>query len=169
VERGVTRLVHFTDQRNLSNIEKYGILPIERLAEKDIEHYPNDSYRLDGQLGGISVSITNLNAHLLRSFQRRQRRSWVEIDIDPEVAWTKTCLFYESNAASRKFDGLSDEYLQSMHALTNMFGEKVTNRKGMTFDRTNKAPNQTTDEQAEIMVRWQIPKSKILACRAIRV
>jgi len=167
-QRNVERLVHFTDMRNLNSIKKFSILPTERLKEKNIKYYFNDEQRLDGQLGGSSVSITSLNKHLLRTFQRRNKRRWIEIAINPSVAARRNCLFYSCNAASSIFKEASEEYLSSYDALASMFAETVTSST-RTFKRKNKKPNQTTDDQAEIIVKWIIPKSQLLSWKEINV
>ena len=154
--------------RNLNSIKKLGILPIERLKEKHIKYYYNDESRLDAQLGGSSVSITSLNIHLLRTFQRRNKRRWAEIEINPNVVARRNCFFYSCNAASSIFKGAPEEYLSSYDALTSMFAETVTSST-RTFKRKNKKPNQTTDDQAEIIVKWMIPKSQLLGWREINV
>jgi len=167
-QRNIERLVHFTDVRNLDSIKKFGILPIKRLEEKNIKYYFNDLQRRDNQLGGSSVSITLLNKHLFRAFQiRNKKRRWVEVEINPIVVAKRNCLFYCCNASSSKFKGASEEYLSSYDALASMFAETVTDSKGRTYDRKDKKPNQTTNEQAEIIVKWMIPKSQILRCREL--
>lgn len=167
--RKIKKLIHFTDIRNIKTIEKYGILPITRLQEKGIKYYENDSIRFDNQPGGISVSITKRNSHLLNAFQKRKPRSWAEIEINPEIVATRNSLFYDSNAASKKYINVSEEYLQSADAFLNMFAEKVINSSGQTFSRRNKQLEEPTDDQAEIIVRWAIPKSKILNWKEIDV
>ena len=41
--------------------------------------------------------------------------------------------------------------------------------KGKTYKRDNKKSFEPTDEQAEIIVRWKIPKRKILSWKEIDV
>ncbi|SVE57448.1 uncharacterized protein METZ01_LOCUS510302, partial [marine metagenome] len=81
-QRKIEKLIHFTDLRNLSSIKKHGILPVKTLKEKGIRYYYNDENRYDAQLGGVSVSITSRNDYLLRTFQKRNARRWVEIEIN---------------------------------------------------------------------------------------
>ena len=49
-----------------------------------------------------------------------------------------------------------------------MFAETVKSST-RTFKRKNKQPNQTTDDQAEIIVKWMIPCSQILGWKEINV
>ena len=168
-QRKIRKLIHFTDKRNIKTIKKYGLLPITRLKEKNIRYYENDPQRLDNQWGGISISVTSRNSHLLRAYHERNPRAWVEIEIDPEVAATRNCLFYDSNAASKKYKNAKEEYLQSADALRNIFADSVTNSSGKVFTRRNKNLDEPTDGQAEIIVRWLIPKSKILSWKEINV
>jgi len=167
-ERKIKKLIHFTDIRNLKSIRKHGLLPIKRLKEENIHYYYNDNERFDNQLGGISVSITSRNNHLLRSYHARENRKWAEIEIDSSVAKTHNCLFYYCNAASSDFRDTSTEHLSSFLALKDMFSESISTNK-RTILRNNKASNLTTDDQAEIIVQWKIPKAKLLCWREINV
>jgi hypothetical protein len=167
-ERKIKKLIHFTDGRNLESISKHGLLPVKTLKEKNIQYYYNDDDRYDDQLGGISVSITSRNKYLLRSFHSRKNRKWIEIEIDSSVAKTHNCLFYYCNAASSDFRNTSTEHLSSFLALQDMFSESISTNK-RTISRDNKASNLTTDDQAEIIVKWKIPKAKLLCWREINV
>jgi len=169
--RNIKKLFHFTDARNIETIKKYGILPITRLNEKDIKYYANDLNRFDGQTGGISLSISSRNHGLLKRYHERNPRSWVEIEISPEVAATRNCLFYDYNAADSKFRNnleFSEDYLQSPNAFSSMFSDRVESSK-YSFNREDKKPFEPTSPQAEIIVRWLIPKSKILNFKEINV
>ena len=77
-------------------------------------------------------------------------------------------MFYSSNAASSIFREATEEYLSSYDALISMFAETVKSST-RTFKRKNKQPNQTTDDQAEIIVKWMIPCSQILGWKEINV
>ena len=166
--RNIIKLVHFTDIRNIESILEHGILPPTRLEERSIESHANDPMRFDKQLGGISVSIMKRNQYVLNKFHKRDPRRWVEIEINPDVAVNKNCLFYQSNASNRKFADAEEKYLTSSKAFANMFASDV-NIKGRIYTRENKKEYEPTDEQAEIIVRWIIPKRKILSWKEIDV
>ena len=166
--RNITKLVHFTDIRNIESILEHGILPPTRLQERSIDGHANDPMRFDKQLGGISVSVMKRNQYVLNRFHKRDPRRWVEIEINPDIAVTRNCLFYQSNASNRKFSDAKEEYLKSSKAFANMFAGTV-NIKDRTYTRENKKEYEPTDEQAEIIVRWVIPKRKILSWREIDV
>jgi hypothetical protein len=166
--KNITKLIHFTDIRNIESILEHGILPPTRLEERSIESHANDPMRFDKQLGGISVSVMKRNQHVLNKFHKRDPRRWVEIEINPDVAVNKNCLFYQSNASNRKFADAEEKYLTSSKAFANMFASDV-NIKGRIYTRENKKEYEPTDEQAEIIVRWIIPKRKILSWKEIDV
>ena len=166
--RNITKLIHFTDVRNMPSILEHGILPPKRLKEDGIEPHSNDPNRFDNQLEGISVSIMKRNQHVLKKFHNRDPRQWVEIEINPDVAVTKNCLFYQTNASNGKYKDVKEEYLRSSKAFASMFDDHVIT-KGKTYKRDNKKSYEPTDEQAEIIVRWKIPKRKILSWKEIDV
>ena len=68
--RNITTLCHFTDERNLNYILKFGLLSRQKLAQKGYKHYHNDEMRLDGAMDFISLSITNINHFLADCFIR---------------------------------------------------------------------------------------------------
>ena len=166
--RNITKLIHFTDIRNMPSILEHGILPPKRLKEDGIEPHSNDPNRFDDQLEGISVSVMKRNQHVLKKFHNRDPRQWVEIEINPDVAVTKNCLFYQTNASNGKYKDVKEEYLRSSKAFASMFDDHVIT-KGKTYKRDNKKSFEPTDEQAEIIVRWKIPKRKILSWKEIDV
>ena len=149
--RNITKLIHFTDVRNMPSILEHGILPPKRLKEDGIEPHSNDPNRFDNQLEGISVSIMKRNQHVLKKFHNRDPRQWVEIEINPDVAVTKNCLFYQTNASNGKYKDVKEEYLRSSKAFASMFDDHVIT-KGKTYKRDNKKSYEPTDEQAEIKI-----------------
>ena len=167
-ERNITKLIHFTDIRNIESILEHGLLPPSRLKERSIESHLNDANRFDNQMGGISVSIMKRNQYLLNSYNKRDPRKWVEIEINPDIAATRNCLFYESNAANSKFQNVKEEYLRSAKAFKNIFANSVFSNNGV-WTRENKKDSEPTDLQAEIIVKWMIPNHKILSWKEIDV
>ena len=123
--RNITKLIHFTDIRNMPSILEHGILPPKRLKEDGIEPHSNDPNRFDNQLEGISVSVMKRNQHVLKKFHNRDPRQWVEIEINPDVAVTKNCLFYQTNASNGKYKDVKEEYLRSSKAFASMFDDHV--------------------------------------------
>ena len=166
-DRGIEKLIHFTDKKNLPSIKKYGLRPINALKLANIEYYYNDKYRYDQQLNGISLSVTYLNKDLFKAFAKKRKTDWVELEIDPQVITMMPCLFYDHNAASYKFNKMSDD-LSTYEALEGMFADSVTttSKKG-EIKRENQKPNQTTSAQAEIIVQWGILESQILKVKEL--
>ena len=84
--RNITTLCHFTDERNLSYILKFGLLSRQKLAQKGYKHYYNDEMRLDGAMDFISLSITNINHFLADCFIRQGKiQSCVVLELDANL------------------------------------------------------------------------------------
>ena len=85
VQRGITRLVHFTPFENLLGIyNERCIMPVEMIEEQarvknddfllDYIRF-NDESRLDGRRDCINLSIQRINNFLFRRFKERFERS----------------------------------------------------------------------------------------------
>ena len=101
--RNITTLCHFTDERNLSYILKFGLLSRQKLAQKGYKHYYNDEMRLDGAMDFISLSITNINHFLADCFIRQGKiQSCVVLELDANLLWRQFSrrLYCQTNAAA---------------------------------------------------------------------
>lgn len=155
VSRDIKYLVHFTPIENLESILSNGILSRDNLKEKDYKRTDND--RIDGKMDMISTSITFPNYKMF--YKKRnfvQSKGWCVIKISSSVLWECECYFYPSNASSNKSKELKNN--RYPEHLEMMFYED-----GRSFLTKN---NQTTDVQAEVMVRGKIP-AKYIECICI--
>ena len=161
--RNIKHLKHFTDKRNLPSIQKYGILPIEKIIDRKIEHYSNDDQRLDKFKHGSCFSITNINKYLLNSYKSRfPEREWIEIVVDAEILCKSRCFYFSSNAAKNVFTTLRDDYdLCTPKAFEAMFAQSIPSSPFAS--RAGKALNETTCVQAEVIILGTIAKSRILS------
>mgnify|MGYP003972043411 FL=1 len=162
-KRNINHLIHFTDMRNIASISQHGLLSKKELIENAIPYHDNDRSRLDNYLDGICLSITEINTHLIKSFARRERhKKWAVIYIKPEVLFKNKCLFYNYNAATSKFKYKSEEELSSFEALEGMFSESVNGINGRIHERSKKENNQTTAQQAEVILSGKVRREDIL-------
>ena len=164
--RGITRLVHFTDYRNLELIKEYGILSVAEMDRLGVTYHPNDSQRLDRRRNRISCSITVHNRYLLKEFQTRNARKWIRIYIDPKVCYRKNCKFFYTNAANSIFQipNINTD-LKSPMAFNRMFENPIevpTSSGSRSIQRYGKPRNEPTDVQAEVMIKKRIPKEFLL-------
>ncbi|MAV61235.1 MAG: hypothetical protein CMQ83_02605 [Gammaproteobacteria bacterium] len=180
-KRQIKELLHFTDKRNINFIKKFGLLGINALGTKKIQYYSNDSKRLDGMPACICLSVSYLNRYLLRSYNAKEKRDWVQITINPIVLFTRGAYFFDSNAANKKFRDdkkYNYDYLRSADAFESMFADCVESSNGKYTREKNisktsrpitsrKLANVPTDLQAEILVSSYIPLSYIMDFKEI--
>lgn len=155
-KRKITTLCHFTDERNLNYILKFGLLSRQKLREKHYKYIYNDEIRLDGMMDFISLSITNINHFLADRFIKQGKiQQCMVIELDANLLWKQFSrrLYCQTNAATtgcQKGDSLAD--------FEALFDNQV-NYKGRMLNRENLNINQPTDAQAEILwAGWVKPE-----------
>ena len=165
-KRGIEYLVHITKLCNLEGIRKYGILSRIQLEYKnDIYYEVLDKDKYDDEYNRISTSVTCMNKYYFKSKKEEGILTdpvilFIDANIlcDPGVKAT----FYVTNAANRIMRNMSG---QSFKAFLKMFRSNLTVETSDGFlreyDRSNRAENQTTDIQAEVMIDRIIPKKYI--------
>lgn len=160
--RNIKHLKHFTDKRNLFSIQKYGLLPIKSLVSRGIKYYHNDEKRLDNLQDGVCFSVSNINKYLLNTYKSRfPQKEWIEIIIDAQALIKSRCLYFSSNAAKSSFSKLREDYeLSTPKAFEAMFADSIPTSPYAT--RAGKGLDQTTCDQAEVIILGSIGKSKIL-------
>ena len=167
-KRGIKKLIHFTDERNLKSIKKHGLLSVDNLKKNNLRYYYNDSERFEGITDGICVSITHKNEFLLKAFNNRKKRQWIQLEIDPLVIASNRCYFFDTNASNKKFLDKYNE-LTDIYAFQSMFAEIVNTKRNSNLKRINKNDNETTCKQAEIIIKNKIPISKIRKIEILNV
>ena len=127
----------------------------------------------------ICLSVSYLNYYLLRSYNAREKRDWVQITINPIVLLSRGGYFFDSNAANKKFRDnkkYNYDYLRSADAFESMFADCVESSNGKyTREKTthgglltsHKLANAPTDIQAEILIISHIPLSYIMGYKEI--
>ena len=147
LKRSVPYLVHFTQCSNLASILEHGLRSKLSMEAKGIDHVINDEMRLDGRPNYISASIAFPNSSMFFKHRMNNKsKDWCVLLLDPSVMWEKDCLFFDYNAAAKKFRGKADQGYRGIEALMKMFDDPhQVGRNGLsTFHPTH--------EQAEVMV-----------------
>ena len=103
--RGITRLCHFTQSRNLAHIlgDSKGILSTQSLQEADLPHNPTDPNRWDGCKDLICCSIQFPNVYYFAEVRDKDRlfKDWVVLIIKPKYLWVPGTKFCPTNAAKK--------------------------------------------------------------------
>jgi hypothetical protein len=148
-ERKIPYLVHFTPKNNLDSILSDGLLSRNALIGRQFT--ATDEHRTDGWLDWISLSLSFPNYKMFypKRNQLQEVDGWVVLLIRSDVLWELECKYFLTNAASSEMRAFPEEYWSSCKALKDMFGQDEY-RKGIPTWYT-------TDPQAEVMVKEQIP------------
>lgn len=154
MQRGITRLCHFTPSRNLAYIINgdVGILATQRLQEDERSLYnPTDLQRHDGHSDHICCSIEYPNAWYFDHAKSRELlfRDWVVLLIDPRYLWEEGTRFCPRNASA----GFGRQVGPGIEAFCEMFSGSVPGAYGRTFTRgESHLECSPTDDQAEVLV-----------------
>ena len=163
-ERGITRLCHFTQSRNLGHIaaDRTGILSAARLeTDRRRVFNPTDRDRLDGFPDHVCCSIQYPNAWYLRKARRKERLfgDWVVMLIRPHYLWARGTKFCPRNAAA----GGGADVAEGVEAFDSLYAPTVRGAGGRTFGRSSTHPSWLpTDEQAEVLIPDQIEDDDLL-------
>ena len=152
VERGITRLCHFTPSRNLGHIasDPRGLLASRHLKtdEKTVFN-PTDIERLDGYRNHLCCSIQYPNAWYFRKARGKEVlfRDWVVVFIKSHYLWLVGTKFCPRNAAA----GYGRSVRGGAAAFDGLFAQTVVGSH--TYRRELGHPDfLPTDEQAEVLI-----------------
>lgn len=153
LSRGIKHLLHFTPVDNLKSILSKGILSRRKLGFSDF--IATDRERLDNWRDWISTSVSFPNYSMLykKTLHLSNVKGWVIIVISSSVIWELDCMFFPTNAASGTARNRNEERWKSVRAFNEMFGHR--------HHRQEIPDNFTTDPQAEIMIKNEIPVTYI--------
>lgn len=161
-ERGITRLCHFTQSRNLPHILRSpgGLFPTQQLDEMKKVFNPTDTSRWDGYPDHVCCSIQYPNGWYLNQAVGREKlfRDWVVLLLRPSYLWMDGTKFCVTNAAFRR-GALVRAGLESFKAL---FADEVTGRRGIIYARGCKPANLPTDDQAEVLIPDHVDRDGII-------
>ena len=165
-DRGIKKLYHFTQAKNLNSIFERGILSRNTIYSLRIDAAVNDSERWDRHTDAISVSISGPNYQMLYVLKKgKQNRgetcpgdTFVLLELDPSLLYELDCAFYPTNAASNRVRHASKTEFQGAQALENMFADGVPCPAGRySRAKWNLDSCETSDPQAEVLVFETIP------------
>lgn len=125
--RGITRLCHFTQSRNLAHIlgDCVGILSRRRLESNDLPYNPTDPDRWDGCEHLVCCSIEYPNVYYFAKVREQDHlfKDWVVLLIKPDFLWTPGTKFCPCNAATARGHTLVRAMMHSCHSLPRRFQE----------------------------------------------
>lgn len=162
--RGITRLCHFTQSRNLAHIlgDCNGILSTRSLRAMGLPYSPTDEGRHDRREHLICCSLEFPNAFYFANARGRDRlfKDWVVLMIKPDFLWQSGTEFCPTNAATAGGTHIRGGY----DGFISLFADTVPGTLGNFFKRSPKhlqcAP---TNIQAEVLVPDPIPVDAIMA------
>jgi len=160
LRRGISRLCHFTDSRNLAHMHD-GADAIQATADllkaQQAIFHVTDVLRIDGHADKVCCSIEYPNAWYFDVARKRDPifADWVVLLIDPERLSTPGTMFCPCNAAKG-----GGAYIQSGGAaFSALFAARaLTGRRR----HTNQLLCSPTDDQAEVLVPGPIGLSELL-------
>ncbi|MCX2973009.1 DUF4433 domain-containing protein [Halieaceae bacterium IMCC8485] len=148
--RGIQRLVHFTELTNVPYISRYGLIPREYLELEVVQMALGasfaDAWRGDGMLEYNCLSLTSPNYRMLwakRSAQKERR--WAVIEFNPKVLTEFFFQFTPTNAASGCLPNAGIEGAENMFELPQL-------REDLGLE-----PPEPTDPQAEALCDSILP------------
>lgn len=169
--RGVLSLAHFTQFQNLEGIVEHGLLSRVGLAERGLDALESDPWRLDGDNGATSLSVSDINWDMFRTKRKDYPRAvWVVLFFQPSILWTHECRFCFRNAAHKDLNGCR-KFRGGPWGFDTMFEDKAPTFmfKGHSYRRqTGIAPHYPTRPDAEVQVRKRIAPELIMGASLYR-
>lgn len=173
--RGIEHLIHFTPTINLLSIFEQGKLLSRALLERfdidqtDIFDYVEftDDIRFDDK-SYINLSIQHPNSFLFSRFRQKTAGEshvyWCVLKIDKKYIYNVDTLFSVTNAAN-SYNKRNVGVTGDINKFRMMFANSlpiVTSYGSRTITRNGLKSKYPTDEQAEVLVKNEIPVSDIL-------
>ena len=154
-DRGITRICHFTQSRNLAHIfdDPIGLCSKRTLQQYDMPHNPTDPDRYDGRDDLICCSIEYPNTYYFAKVRDQDHlfKDWVVLMIDLRYLWHPDTCFCPCNAARSR----------GAHIQTGINGFRslyADTSPGINFARSARhLPAAPTDIQAEVLLNDPIP------------
>jgi hypothetical protein len=163
--RGITRLCHFTQARNLAHIAAHpdGIKSTKALrADQSACFTATDKQRIDGYTDHICCSVEYPNAWYLSKAQPLEVlfKDWIVLLISPHYIWHADTRFCARNAAAAS----GSQVIASLVGFQGLFAPSVFGAYGKIRQRSaNHLQCSPTDDQAEVLVKSGIALADILA------
>ena len=163
ITRGVSLLFHFTPASNIESILEYGLLSREVLAQHNAPFFPTDSWRNDGRLGAVSLSVHSINEGMFARKKWELNTEWMILAIDASILWTLPCRFCWDNAAATAIVAHTG-FLGGPWAFGRMFEDQPVSRMdpGSLRQAQGRQDCQPTQNAAEVQVLSPIDPDLIL-------
>ena len=154
VERGITRIVHFTRTNpGLTGILDSSAVKARRDLVEDVrlrhvyEDNAPDRSRDHLWHGYVNLSITAINLWMFGPSRKwHPGAEWVILDFSPEILGDPGVVFCTTNNAYR-----SAHRHAGLQGFDQMFASTVPGYQGRESTRSGREPNQTTDHGAEVL------------------
>jgi hypothetical protein len=158
--RGITRLCHFTQSRNLAHIfdSPLGLYSTKTLQSLGMPHNPTDPNRYDGRDDLICCSIEYPNTYYFHTVRGHDHlfKDWVVLLIEPDYLWQPDTCFCPCNAARE-----CGNYIQTgFQGFLSLYEDTSP---GIKFSRPpSHLSAASTDIQAEVLVKDPIYLDSII-------
>lgn len=119
--RNIKWLCHFTPRSNLNNIKKNGLLLRDNIYS---EFEVTDTQRWDNNNNAICLSISEPNKWMF-NYKKSQGVDLCLILIDPKIMYTKDCLFFQHNAATKSYRNKLNCEFSGATALEKLFDQNI--------------------------------------------
>lgn len=169
-DRGIKKLYHLTQARNLDGIFEHGILPRNELARRKIDAAFNSKLQCRELADTVSVYISGFNYEVLRTLEQHKRErgetspgdTFALLELDPSVLYELSCSFFPTGAGVGFFR-IEWETSYGAQALESMF-EDGRPSPGGGYSRTkwDLKPWEVSDPNAEVFVFGAIPPRYIM-------
>lgn len=159
-ERGITSIVHFTRTSGLKGIMSTSVVRARRDLPRDARVkyvYQKNASNRSRDLpwhGYVNLSVTEMNRDLfLYSKGWHPDEEWVILEFGPQILGDPGVVFCTTNNA---YEGVVRR-CAGPRGFEQMFALRVPwGRYGSVRDRSDRARNQTTDPQAEVLYPFEL-------------
>ena len=159
INRGVTRLVHFTRTCGLKGILSTGAVKARRdLPEEDKVKYVYEANAIDRGRdllwhGYINLSVTKINVQMFNSSRGwHPENQWVILEFDPKILGDPGVVFCTTNSAYPNV-----QRCRGLKGFEQMLAPKVPwGYYDSVHTRSRRQSNQTTDPQAEVLYPFNL-------------
>lgn len=169
-DRGIKKLYHLTQARNLDSIFEHGLLSRNELARRKIDAAVNSRLCCQELADTVSVYISGVNFEVLHTLEQHKRErgetspgdTFVLLELDPSVLYELNCSFFPTGAVGGLFR-IKWETSYGARALESMF-EDGRPSPGGGYSRTkwDLKPWEVSDPNAEVFVFGAIPPRYIM-------
>lgn len=159
INRGITKVVHFTTTHGLKGILSTGFVKARRdLPEDERVKYVYEENAADRGRdlpwhGYINLSVTKINLNLFTYSKRwHPEDQWVILEFDPKILGDPGVVFCTTNNAYSNV-----KRCRGLEGFEQMFAPEVPwGHYGSVHNRSGRQSNQTTDPQAEVLYPFEL-------------